>query len=227
MEPGIALVVLVILGIPIALAIWLIVRAVSAGNRIEELSRRVGTLEMETLRLRQEREGEMAKSTEVVPQPKPVAPIQIAPQKPIIIPQSIVSPEIPQTVAPPPIPQELKPEPQIVSESIPPFAAAPESSGRPAPKINWEQFMGVKGFAWVGGLALFLGVAFFVKYSFDNNLVPPELRVAIGFLDRPRPARRRRGDVAQKFPRALANFVRDRRRHSLRRHVRVPLDLSF
>lgn len=42
--------------------------------------------------------------------------------------------------------------------------------------------MGVKLFAWVGGLALFLGVAFFVKYSFDNNLVPPELRVAIGFL---------------------------------------------
>ena len=42
--------------------------------------------------------------------------------------------------------------------------------------------MGVKGFAWIGGFALFLGVAFFVKYSFDNNLVPPELRVAIGFL---------------------------------------------
>ena len=42
--------------------------------------------------------------------------------------------------------------------------------------------MGVKGFAWVGGFALFLGVVFFVKYSFDNNLVPPELRVAIGFL---------------------------------------------
>ncbi len=42
--------------------------------------------------------------------------------------------------------------------------------------------MGVKGFAWLGGFALFLGVAFFVKYSFDNNLIPPELRVAIGFL---------------------------------------------
>ncbi len=40
----------------------------------------------------------------------------------------------------------------------------------------------MKGFAWVGGLALFLGVAFFVKYSFDNNLVPPVLRVTIGFL---------------------------------------------
>ncbi len=42
--------------------------------------------------------------------------------------------------------------------------------------------MGVKGFAWVGGFALFLGVAFFIKYSFDNNLISPQLRVAIGFL---------------------------------------------
>ncbi len=42
--------------------------------------------------------------------------------------------------------------------------------------------MGVKMFAWVGGLALFLGVVFFVKYAFEHNLVPPELRVALGFL---------------------------------------------
>src|SRR5207248_758262 len=45
-----------------------------------------------------------------------------------------------------------------------------------------EQFMGAKLFAWIGGLALFLGVAFFVKYSFEHNLIPPELRVAIGFV---------------------------------------------
>ena len=51
-----------------------------------------------------------------------------------------------------------------------------------APAINWEQFMGAKLFAWIGGLALFLGVAFFVKYSFEHNLVPPEVRVAIGFV---------------------------------------------
>ncbi len=42
--------------------------------------------------------------------------------------------------------------------------------------------MGAKLFAWLGGLALFLGVGFFVKYSFDNHLIPPEVRVAIGFL---------------------------------------------
>jgi uncharacterized membrane protein len=59
---------------------------------------------------------------------------------------------------------------------------AQETAVSPRRAFNLEQFMGVKMFAWVGGLALFLGVAFFVKYSFDNNLVPPELRVAIGFL---------------------------------------------
>jgi len=42
--------------------------------------------------------------------------------------------------------------------------------------------MGAKLFAWIGGLALFLGVAFFVKYSFEHNLIPAELRVAIGFV---------------------------------------------
>src|SRR5262249_24257435 len=48
--------------------------------------------------------------------------------------------------------------------------------------ISWEQFMGAKLFAWIGGFALFLGIAFFVKYSFEHNLIPPELRVAIGFV---------------------------------------------
>lgn len=41
--------------------------------------------------------------------------------------------------------------------------------------------MGAKLFAWIGGFALFLGVAFFIKYSFEHNLIPPEVRVAIGF----------------------------------------------
>src|SRR5262249_55379939 len=50
------------------------------------------------------------------------------------------------------------------------------------PPINWEEFMGAKLFAWIGGFALFLGIAFFVKYSFEHNLIPPELRIAIGFI---------------------------------------------
>ena len=42
--------------------------------------------------------------------------------------------------------------------------------------------MGVKLLAWIGGLAAFLAVAFFVKYSFDNNLISREVRMALGFI---------------------------------------------
>src|SRR6266567_1459797 len=85
---------------------------------------------------------------------------------------------------PPPLPEEVitaatpvaPPEPPQPPTAKPP---APEPS---LPAINWEQFMGAKLFAWIGGLALFLGVAFFVKYSFEHNLVPPEVRVVIGFV---------------------------------------------
>ena len=48
--------------------------------------------------------------------------------------------------------------------------------------INWEQFMGAKLFAWLGGLAAFLAVAFFVRYSFEHDIIPVEVRVAIGFV---------------------------------------------
>lgn len=41
--------------------------------------------------------------------------------------------------------------------------------------------MGVKLFLWLGGFALFLGAVFFVKLSIENNWIPPEVRVALGF----------------------------------------------
>jgi hypothetical protein len=181
MEPVIALVVLVVFGIPLALAVWLIVRAISAKNRIDELFQRLGVLESELFRLQQSHEREMATPAEAAPasQPAPAAPAPVTLPESAVVPPSIIQPAAPPAVTPPPIPPKLEP---VFSEALPPRFTAPESLRQPVPKINWEQFMGVKGFAWLGGFALFLGVAFFVKYSFDNNLVPPELRVAIGFL---------------------------------------------
>src|SRR5436190_6262906 len=86
---------------------------------------------------------------------------------------------------PPPLPKEVI----AAAASAPPPPMRPRPpSAQPAaaqpslPAINWEQFMGAKLFAWIGGLALFLGVAFFVKYSFEHNLIPPEMRVLIGFI---------------------------------------------
>jgi uncharacterized membrane protein len=166
MEPGIVLVVLVILGIPIALAIWLIVRAVSTNHRIEGLSDRLVALESEIIRLKGKNESPKPAEPTPAPQPKIITPPPVAEAQPTATPQPVVSEQRPTAVPPPP-----------------PIPATPTPPPRAkAPVINWEQFMGVKGFAWIGGVALFLGVAFFVKYSFDNNLLPPELRVAIGFL---------------------------------------------
>lgn len=70
---------------------------------------------------------------------------------------------------------------EIPSPQPSPEAVEPPST-EPGVQINWEQFMGAKLFAWIGGLAMFLGVAFFIKYSFEHNLVPPQVRAAIGFL---------------------------------------------
>jgi Predicted membrane protein (DUF2339) len=181
MEPIIALAVLVILGIPLALAVWLIARTVSARNRIEELSRRLGALELEIFQSKRGRETE--KPVEPAPTPathrEVAAPPPVETQKPVTAPPPIVPVR-------PPFPSVHTPITATAEPPQPPTMLQPSRQTSPvplvSPKINWEQFMGVKGFAWLGGLALFLGIAFFVKYSFDNNLVPPQLRVAIGFL---------------------------------------------
>ena len=42
--------------------------------------------------------------------------------------------------------------------------------------------MGVKGFAWVGGFALFLGIAFAIQYAYAHHLISHELQAGLGFL---------------------------------------------
>jgi len=180
MEPWF-LIVLLVIGIPLALAIWLIVRAVNARNRIEELSQRLGDLELEVIRLKRDATpAPMAKAaTPTMPIFQPVAPIPpVAPPPPA---PKIVAAQVP--AEPPPAitaPPLRPPEPKFIPP-IPP--SRPLTPPRPTvPKINWEQFMGVKGFAWAGGLALFLGVALAIQYSFQHNLIRPEIRMALGFL---------------------------------------------
>jgi uncharacterized membrane protein len=65
----------------------------------------------------------------------------------------------------------------------PPVERTPrEPEPPPGPAIDWESFMGVKLFAWLGGFALFLCAAFFVKYSIEHDLISPLMRVLISFL---------------------------------------------
>ena len=66
----------------------------------------------------------------------------------------------------------LRPRPPPLPPPLPPAPMATP--------FNWEAFMGVKLFAWLGGFALFLGVVFMVKYSFENNLITPLGRIVFG-----------------------------------------------
>ena len=93
-------------------------------------------------------------------------------KEPAPVPPPLPVPVVAAMAAPPPLPI---PAPRLTSATPPPSPTV-----RPA--IDWEAFMGVKLFAWIGGFVLFLGVVFLVKYSFENNLVTPRMRIAIGTL---------------------------------------------
>src|SRR5438477_8934749 len=135
-------------------------KASRALRAIEELKQRLLMLEA-----RLHREDVPSQRPEIATKSKPPAPI---------IPPISMPPPLPATLIPPPMPETkpITPVEEVQMETAPP----------PVRTIDWEQFMGAKMFAWIGGFALFLGVAFFVKYSFEHNLISPELRVAIGFL---------------------------------------------
>ncbi|OYD08886.1 DUF2339 domain-containing protein [Paludifilum halophilum] len=79
-------------------------------------------------------------------------------------------------------------EEQSASPSARPSSSAdrpPSFSGRedPAPSVlkeGWEMFIGGKLLNRIGALALFLGVAFFLKYAFDREWIHETVRVCLG-----------------------------------------------
>src|SRR5947208_5804505 len=140
-------------------------KANSAKRGLDDLVKRLSSLEKE-LRNLQAQSISSVKTEAPATAPAPIMQ-SVAPLLQVVTADPVESETAP---GPPPIPAELL-EP-----------SAPKSARPVEPPIDWEQFMGAKLFAWIGGLALFLGIAFFVKYSFEHNLIPPELRIAIGFV---------------------------------------------
>jgi len=104
------------------------------------------------------------------------------------IPEKVVIPPSPLLSTPPLSVTEGRDEQKVVPPSPGQPPPLPPPLPRPAPTVsrpvatpfNWEAFMGVKLFAWLGGFSLFLGVVFMVKYSFENNLITPLGRIVIG-----------------------------------------------
>ncbi|MEO6246660.1 MAG: DUF2339 domain-containing protein [Opitutaceae bacterium] len=175
------IILILVLGL-VVFPIWVIVRMLALGRENNALAEKLAELERE---LRIERDQRRRSAAEVTPLAVTL-PVSVSPPAPAPSAPPVVSPPPPVVLAATPPPLVELPLPLIPAESEPAVEPPPispplaESPARPA--INWEQFMGAKLFAWLGGLAAFLAAAFFVKYSFEHNLIPPEMRVAIGYL---------------------------------------------
>ncbi|RYD43609.1 MAG: DUF2339 domain-containing protein, partial [Verrucomicrobiaceae bacterium] len=82
---------------------------------------------------------------------------------------------------PPPLPAQAIWEKHIDQDEAASSTLEPLPT-EPKEPFSLEKFMGVKLFAWLGGVAMFFGVIFFVKYAFENNLISPSARITLGFV---------------------------------------------
>ncbi len=106
------------------------------------------------------------KLREELGRPKPARPEQEAPPAEETVPA--------QAVAAPP-----EPSPAELAEE----AAPAETLQPPAPRgRDMEQALAGRWFVWIGGVAIAIGGLLFVKYAYDNGLIPPVLQVILGLL---------------------------------------------
>lgn len=164
----------------VVMPIWAFLKFRRHETDLEVLERQVGFLEAEVRQLRTRISAPTPSPVPAAPPPQP-APLRVTPTPPVNVAPAAPLP-VPVAPAVAPSLPVFRPAPALPPVIVAPPLVRTPGPVAPRPSINWEQFMGAKLFAWLGGLALFLGVAFFVKYSFEHDLIPPEVRVALGFL---------------------------------------------
>jgi uncharacterized membrane protein len=160
--------IVILLLVLLILTIWFSGKFSSLAQDQNVANVRLARLEAELAKLRSAPRIEPATTN---PAP-PVSAPEVASVPPVLTTPVIVQAQEVGTTATISAPPILPPVPPATARITP----------RLKPAVNWEQFMGAKLFAWLGGFAGFLAVAFFVKYSFEHDLIPPEVRVAIGYL---------------------------------------------
>jgi hypothetical protein len=187
----------------LALLAWLLVgpvvamvRASQARSQAQRLREEVGRLKSQMDLLKQElrqprpsagpamKEPEILIAAPLVPQPE-IPPARVpaaAPEPPALPAMAEAAPQADWSPVPEPAPAVPPPIPRFSAATPPPPTPPAGPAEPPAAPFSLEHFMGVKLFAWLGGVALFFGIIFFVKYAFENNLIPPAVRVALGFV---------------------------------------------
>ena len=107
--------------------------------------------------------------------PAVVSPVQAEPQP---------APPPPQAAAPvePPPPPSAPPAPSPPQPTSVPPAPVPRPPPLPPAPIGFEERFGTRWVVWIGGLALALGGIFLVRYTIQQGLIGPGVRIILGAL---------------------------------------------
>lgn len=161
MFDGLVIIVLIALAFPV-IAIVALVQASSLGTVVRRLEQRVSVLERATA----------AVTAAAAPSPAPSPPPAAAPAA---LPPAPLPPPQTEPAAPPPMP--AVPQPGISVPTTVPAIPTP----RP-PQIGFEERFGTRWVVWVGGVALALGGIFLVRYTIQEGLIGPGVRIMLGAL---------------------------------------------
>jgi len=144
----VVLLLLIVIAVCFVLPLVAITKASTARRRVEDFETRLRGLEAELQMLRRtpgESETEQPFTSEK----------EAEEGKPFIPPTVTQPSQIRPSSVPPPLPPEvIAAATSVPAPALPqPPAAEPRAPKPSVPAINWEQFMGAKLFAWIGGLA--------------------------------------------------------------------------
>lgn len=71
---------------------------------------------------------------------------------------------------------------RFVQTEVPREVSVKEAEKAKVSQKASSEFTIIKLFSWIGGFALLLAAAFWVKYALENNLISPQMRIGAGLL---------------------------------------------
>lgn len=137
----------------------------------KDLQRRLETFEIGQAELRAEI-ARLRRHTGLEPLPQRPAAAQPTPPEP--------APEAAAEPVAPPLVEEPTPPPNPVA--VPTVPGPSSGTDAPLPPSSLEERLGTRWAVWIGGLALALGGLLLVRYSIEQGLIGPHLRIALGAL---------------------------------------------
>jgi uncharacterized membrane protein len=168
METLFVLLALLVLALPI-IAIVALVKAVGLGAEMRRVEARLAALER----------GAAASAPSAASTQKPAAPAPTPTSPPAPAVEPLAEPVAP-TEAEPPIAAASPIAPPPSPPTPPPATAA--AAAPAAPAMSFEERLGTQWAVWVGGIAVALGGIFLVRYSIEQGLLGPGVRIALGAL---------------------------------------------